>query len=212
MRLLVTVLAATHWKSNAELIRDCFKLGYLKTTDRILDPTWGRGTWWHSWSPVVAMMILSDQETSAAYCEGHDFRKMSFPDNYFDAVAFDPPYVSVGGRTTTGIVDMHDHYGLTDAPTSPKGVQDQIDAGLLECTRVLKPRGHLLVKCQPYISSGKYFAGDLKTAGYAIGVCDLILVDRFIHLTHPRPQPQRDRQVHARNNWSTLFIFQKGKK
>lgn len=35
------------------------------------------------------------------------------------------------------------------------------------------------------------------------------LVDRFEHVGRPGPQPPRDRQLHARRNHSTLFVFRK---
>ena len=50
-------------------------------------------------------------------------------DETFDAVAFDPPYVSVGGRSTSGINGMHAAYGMDGAPLTPQGVQDDINAG-----------------------------------------------------------------------------------
>lgn len=40
------VLAATAWKTNADLIVDCARLGYLRKEWITLDPTYGRGLWW----------------------------------------------------------------------------------------------------------------------------------------------------------------------
>lgn len=193
------VLAATHWQSNADLIVDLVKLGHLRADDLVLDPTYGKGTWWKKWAPAN----LCHHDFAA---DGIDFRDMPYADDRFDVVAFDPPYVSVGGRTTSGIPEMHDRYGLTDAPTTPAGVQALINAGLAECARVTSDR--ILVKCQDYISSGKFFDGTFQTRNRAIEL-GLVLVDRLVHLTDPRPQPPRDRQVHARNNLSTMFVFRK---
>lgn len=196
----MTVLAASYWKSNAELIEACVRLDYLRVNDRVLDPTFGKGTWWNAYMPAYL----------DAPCDGAwDFRNMTrYREGEFDVVAYDPPYVSVGGRKTTGLPEMHERYGLTDAPTSPEKLQELIDDGLHECARVT--RRHVLVKCQDYISSGKFWPGTFNTYNCALE-CGLILEDRFVHLTHPRPQPPRDRQVHARNNLSTLFVFRKAK-
>lgn len=193
------VLAAQHWTSNAELILDLHELCYLRDDDEVLDPTYGKGTWWKLWSP----RNLAHHDLAL---DGVDFRDLPYVDNRFDVVAFDPPYVSVGGRTTSGIPEMLERYGLVGAPTSPAGVQTLINAGLTECARVA--RRHVLVKCQDYISSGKFFDGTFQTRDRALEL-GLVLQDRFVHLTHPRPQPRRDRQVHARNNLSTMFVFSK---
>lgn len=140
---------------------------------------------------------------------GVDFRRLPDQSNTFDAIAFDPPYVSVGGRKTTTLPDMHDRFGLTDAPKSPEGVQRLINAGLTELKRVLKPRGVLLVKCQDYISSGKFWAGTYFTQRHALDVLDLEMLDRLEHVSGIRPQPPGRRQVHARRNLSTLLVLRK---
>lgn len=194
----MTVLAANTWRTNAELIADVAKL-YLSRDDVIFDATYGEGVWWKVWKPHLLIKNKNN----------HDFRHMpSFGDGCFDVVAFDPPYVCVGGRRTTGIPEMHERYGLTDAPTSPRTLQWLIDDGLTECARVLKPKGYLLCKVQDYISSGKLWPGTHHTLTHALSI-GLTLVDRFEHIGNPRPQPSRRRQVHARRNLSTLLVFRK---
>jgi tRNA G10 N-methylase Trm11 len=198
------VLAAYDWPSNAELIADVARLGYIKDDDRVLDPTYGAGTWWKKFCPTNLVAHNRNLDKS-------DFRNLPYPDGSFDVIAFDPPYVAVGGRTTTGIADMHDRYGLTDAPTSPAGVQALIEAGLNEMNRLVKPKGYILVKCQDYISSGQFWNGTYLVQQHAYFI-SLRLVDRFEHISGIRPQPPGRRQVHARRNLSTLFVFQKATK
>ena len=195
------VLAATAWPTNGDLIADCARLGYLRKEWRTLDPTYGRGVWWTKWEP-------DELVTYHRPIDGSDFRDLPEPDASFDAVAYDPPYVCVGGRKTTGTADMHDRYGLTGAPTSPAKLQRLIDDGLAEMHRVVKPRGIILVKCQDYVSSGKLWPGTHRTLAFALGL-DLSLVDRLEHVSGVRPQPPGRRQVHARRNLSTLFVLQK---
>lgn len=193
------MLAASSWPTNAHMIEDCARLGYLKYEDRVLDPTYGRGVWWQRWRPTV--LVTHDIRQ-----DGVDFRDLPYEDDEFDAAVFDPPYVSVGGRKTTGLPDMHDRFGLGDAPGSPAGVQALINGGLVEVARVVKPRGLVLVKCQDYISSGKFWPGTHKTTAYALGL-GLEIVDRLEHVAGVRPQPPGRRQVHARRNLSTLLVF-----
>lgn len=193
----MTVMAAKAWTTNAHLILDVATLGYLNTDDLILDPTFGKGTWWNKWRPE---RLITHRETDV------DFRALPYRNNTFDAVTYDPPYVCIGGRTTTQIPEFHERFGMTDAPRTPSSLQTLINDGLTEVTRVTKPRGIILVKCQDYVSSGKLWLGTHHTLTHALALT-LECVDRFEHIGHPRPQPPRDRQVHARRNLSTLFVF-----
>lgn len=195
------VMAATAWPSNADMIVDMVRLGYLTHYDVVLDPTYGSGRWWKKWRPTHFFHHTNTED-------GSDFRNLPYPDNFFDAVTFDPPYVCVGGRKTSGIKSMYDGYGLTDAPTTPIGLQLLINDGLKEMARVVKPKGIILVKNQDYISSGKLWLGTHHTLCAALDY-GLLCVDRFEHIGNPRPQPSGRRQVHARRNLSTLFVFRK---
>lgn len=193
------VLAATAWPSNAELIFDCARLGYLRKEWHTLDPTYGRGVWWKRWRPKS--LVTHDLRQ-----DGVDFRQLPESDNTFDAIAFDPPYVSAGGRKTTTIPDFYHRFGLTEAPTSPADLQQLMNAGLAELQRVLRPGGMLLVKCQDYVSSGKLWLGTHHTLTACLSL-DFKVVDRLEHVGHARPQPKGRRQVHARRNLSTLLVL-----
>jgi hypothetical protein len=196
------VLAAGEWATNGHLIADVARL-WLDPAWRILDPTYGRGVWWQLWQP--AELVAHDLHT----LDGIDFRQLPHEPASFDAVAFDPPYVSVGGRATTTLPDLHNRYGIDQAATTPKGVQADIDAGLTEAARVVRPGGVVLVKCQDYVSSGRFWPGTHHTLTTALTL-GIELVDRFEHVTRPRPQPGGRRQVHARRNLSTLLVLRRG--
>lgn len=205
---MVTILAATAWTTNAALIADCHRLGYLQDGWLTLDPTYGRGRWWADYRPPGLV-------THDIRLDGVDFRNLPEADETFEAVAFDPPYVSVGGRTTTKMPDFHDAYGMSGAPKSPQGVQDLINDGLTEMHRVLAPQGFCLVKCQDYVSSGKLWLGTHHTTTHALSL-GFEVFDRLEHLAGVRPQPPRldgdgrpKAQVHARRNLSTMLVLRK---
>lgn len=195
------VLAAGPWANNSHMIADVARLGYLKKEWKTLDPTFGKGNFWNSWRP-------DDLVTHDLKIDGVDFRNLPYPDDTFDAVAFDSPYVSVGGRVTSGIPDMLDAYGMDDAPSSPAEVQALLNTGLVEMHRVVKPKGFVLCKNQDYISSGQLFPGTHYTLCHALQL-GFKYVDRLELVGSIRPQPPGRRQVHARRNLSTLFVFQK---
>jgi tRNA G10 N-methylase Trm11 len=200
------ILAADYWPTNAELIEAVATL-YIKPEDQVLDMTYGRGTWWKKYRPEKLLTNDLDESTMANFHD--DFRDLGWKNDSFDVVAFDPPYVSVGGRKTSTLGDYHARYGLVDAPTTPEGVQRLIGAGLAEAHRVLKPKGVALVKCQDYITSGRYWAGTHYTLEDAESL-GFVIEDRFEHLAKsPRPQPPGRRQVHARRNLSTLIVLRK---
>lgn len=203
MNPMKPVMAADTWRTNADLVADLRRLGYLDDDHRVLDPTYGRGKWWTKWRP--ADFTSSDQRT------GVDFRDLPHDDDTFDVVTFDPPYVCKGGRTTSTIPDFDDRYGLADAPRTAAALQALIDDGLAECARVTKPGGRVLVKCQDYVSSGGLWLGVNRTidAAQRLG---LVVEDVLHHLRRPGPQPPHRRQVHARRNLSTLLVLKKGKR
>lgn len=211
------VLAAHAWPTNADLIADVARLGYLRAEWVTLDPTFGRGIWWKKWRPdeLVAHDLAID---------GVDFRDLPYADDTFDAVAFDPPYIAPGGRATSTLgairrgpvteridngrgpkrrtregSDFHDRYGLVDAPKTPAGVQELLEQGLAEVGRVVKPGGVVLVKCQDYITSGRLWLGTHRTLSHALEL-GFDVVDRLEHVAGVRPQPGNRTRKHTACN------------
>jgi hypothetical protein len=196
------VYAANAWKSNAEMVLDLQKLGYLD--GHVLDPTYGDGKWWTLWTPEKFTTHDLDPEKG----DGVDYRHLPHPDRAFDAIAFDPPYVTIGGRTSSSIPEFHARYGMADAPQRARSRFEYNTLGFAECVRVFKRGGTIVYKCQDYIESGKFqpvthwVIADALERG-------LEYCDRLEHISGPRPQPPGRRLVHARRNCSTLLVFKK---
>lgn len=187
------ILAAQYFQTNAEIIEACARLGYFKKNSTVLDPTYGQGNWWTLFRP-------SRLHTHDLLLDGVDFRATGYPDQRFDSIAFDPPYVSVGGRDSTRIKEMYDAYGMTGAPTTPKLLQQLINDGLKEMYRLVRPpkkgqakthphKGIVVVKSMDYISSGQFFPGSFYTEQYAYKL-GFSVQDKFIHVRKSAgPQP-----------------------
>lgn len=202
------VLACDKWKDNSYMIEDMARLRYLRRRWLTLDPTYGNGVWWKRFRPHT----LFDHDLAI---DGHDFRNLPYDNNTFDAIAFDPPYVSMGGRSTTKIRKFYEQYGLIGAPTSPILLQALINDGLNECHRLVVPKGIVIVKTMNYISSGHLQTSVLWTGNHALEI-GFKIEDWFTFHGRPRQQPKRrtkdgkpSRQKHARNNASTAFVLRK---
>lgn len=205
------VLAANNWATNADLMVDVHALGYLPADAVVLDPTYGRGKWWTKYRP--AHLIGHDLIT-----DGIDFRQLPEPSGSVDVVTFDPPYIAQGGRSTSTLKrdaggisdspDFLDRYGLVDVPTTVDAVTELVVEGATEFHRVLRPKGLLLIKAMNYVNGGRY-----RTAAYDIlAACEAVgftLIDELVHVRNPGPQPLRDRQLHARRNYSMLFVLRR---
>lgn len=194
-------MAIHKWSSNADLIADCARLGYLRAEWRTLDPTYGHGTFWKVWRPRE--LIGSDIDPVKSPCgESVDFTALPIIDRYCDAVVFDPPYKLNG--TATESIDRR--YGVHE-PTSREGRMTLCRDGLTECARVLGD-GFLLMKCQDQVNGGKVRWQTVDFTNHA-ATLGLGLVDRLEFLSY-RPQPDGRSQVHARRNSSTLLVFKRG--
>ena len=201
------VWAATNWQFNGDLIADVAKLGYIRDDDCCIDLTYGKGTWWKRYRPTLLATNDIDDTTKAEYHD--DFRATKWFDDNFDVVAFDPPYISPGGRETSTIADFNSRFGLLSTPRTVLGLREMNQDGLDEARRICKPGGIILVKCMNYINSGRY-QPEVFVMWEAATAFGLQMVDQFIMIRRPGPQSQKT-QVHTRNNYSVLLIFQKPK-
>lgn len=203
----MTVLAVGGYANNADLIAACFALGYLADDRRTLDPTYGLGRFWNTRRPVE--LVASDLDvTRSPVGASIDFTALPWPDADFDDVVFDPPYKLNGTSRGTGPAASDDSYGVAGQATSWQDRHTLIRAGIDECARVLRPGGHLLIKCQDQVCSGRVRWQTREFADHAEGL-GLVLVDSLILVGH-RQQPAGRRQVHARRNYSTLLVCRKG--
>lgn len=191
------VLAATAWPTNAHLIEACHQLGYLNDDDHVLDPTYGKGTWWKRWRPNK--LVASDLAPGLGD-ETNDFRYLYWNDDTFDAIAFDPPYKLNG--TPTPAVDTR--YGV-HVVAGWKDRHRLIRDGITELARVLRPGGILLLKCQDQVCGGKVRWQSHEFTRHA-QILGLELLDE-LHMLAYRPQPEGRRQVHARRNYSTMLVL-----
>lgn len=144
MAMTETVVAAKRWKNTAELIRDCWQLGYVK--GHVYDMTPGDSGLWATQLPEAP-----EVEYWANFGR-IDFRALGVlhEDSKFDTVFFDPPYKLNG----TSRLEMDRRYGVDVRGTLAER-RALIEDGFREALRICKPDGHVLVKCQDQVCSGR---------------------------------------------------------
>jgi hypothetical protein len=218
-----TVKAFGDWKTNAEMIADVAKLGYLD--GRVLDPTWGEGNFWTVFKPK--RFVRHDLHT----LDGVDVRDLIFfhRRNSFDSIVIDLPY-AFRGRATPA---FDDKYGVSKYRGANKIMQLIFDA-MSSCEPLLRSKKYLLVKCEDQVVSGHVRWQTDEITAYA-KTLHLRKVDRFDFANGGREQPKNrtkkclacngdgccarcnftgrvpSQQQHAGHRPSTLLVFQKVK-
>jgi len=198
-------MAVGPWRTNGEMIADAAALGYV--AEPVLDVTYGRGRFWTHHRPQRLTGCDVDRAKSP-YGHGVDFTELPFGDGSYSTVVLDPPYKLVG---STSLGEFDERYGLVSPPwqraAGTRARCDLVLRGIEECARVLSTGGHLLLKCQDQVNSGKVRWQTIEFSTHAASV-GLELVDQM-HLLSHRPQPAGRGQVHARRNYSTLLVLRR---
>lgn len=193
----MTVFAIGKFSTNADMVLAAANLGYISVDDLVLDATYGLGVWWKKFRPhrlVTNDMYVDGADTAA------DFRALPYASRTFDVVAYDPPFKLNG--TPTESVDAR--YGV-QTPTRWQERMDLILDGIPEVGRVTKK--YVLVKCQNQVCSGS-IRWQTHLIWERAKECGLELEEELMRMGS-RPQSEDRRQVHARNNYSTMMIFRK---
>jgi hypothetical protein len=193
-------------RNNATLIKDLHQLGWLRDTDKILDPTFGAGRWWTQWTPREPI-VCSDFNPRPSFNDvlQLNFLHLPFDDHQFDDVAFDPPYKLNGTPGKSGPAALDAAYGV-DGKAYFRW-QDRMEickGGIVECGRVAKRI--LLVKCMDQVCSGdvRWQTHEFKDVAEANG---FRLVDK-LHVRGYRAQSAKN-QEHARRDYSTMLVFER---
>lgn len=198
----MAVIPATHkWATNAELIADVATL-YIDPAARVLDPTYGHGSWWALYRP--GHLVASDLDPDKSPIgESIDFRTLPAWLGHFDVIAFDPPYKLNGTDQGEGA-----RYGVSEY-ASWRDRHHLICDGIAHLAGRLNKGGRLLLKCQDQVCGGKVRWQTVTFTQMAWNY-NLELVDRFDMIGHSRPQPMEGRtQRRAHGRPSTLLVFQK---
>lgn len=134
----MTVMSIGTRRNNAELIRDCAALGYLRPEWLTLDATYGEGRFWTLWKPetlIACDLYKGDRRHGDQFVSTADFTAMPLQDGFAVAVVFDPPYKLNGTSTGKGAAQSDYAYEV-DRPSTWQERHDLIFRGIKECARV----------------------------------------------------------------------------
>lgn len=181
---MAIIKAYGDWKSNAAMIRDaCVPLGYLGKDRRTLDPTYGYGNFWTLWKPDELVASDLNPEKSPVG-ESVDATNLPHDPDSFDDVVIDGPYQLNG----TPDLFFNERYG-TDEYKDPHQRHGLIKHMMSEAKRVMRPEGHVLVKCQAQTSNGRFWHQPYIFIEHG-GKLGLELIDELQYPSY-RAQPRR---------------------
>ena len=181
---------------NSDLLREVAKL-WIKFEDRIVDVTYGNGTFWKQLPDLVIEKY--DLET------GTDCRDLPIENNSVDVLVFDPPYQPTHGSPSKSF-GVGNTYRLR--VTQLQTINDVLSLyqdGIREAWRVIRPQGRILIKCQDmsYNHSLHLVHLDIIRAMVSVG---FDLVDMFVLLNQSRMPQTTKRQQRAHRSHSYLVV------
>lgn len=218
---------------NADLIAEVARL-YLKKGMKVADITFGRGVFWKkvdfgkvdlaeffagdiTGPAKVDVRLTSNGHPFLALVNFYDFTKdRLLPDDHYDAVVLDPPYMHGGATVKKSIRRCYRNGGKSTKYVSHEAILGLYHSGMIAAWRALKRGGTLWVKCQDEIESGKQKWSHVEILDLAGRRCaqtkgevPFKAVDFFVLMQATTPARRLPYQLHARKNHSYLWIFKK---
>lgn len=167
-------------------------------TPRVLDVTYGRGTFWRgATAPVVAIDRLPTRPGVIPM----DNRALGFQGESFDVVIYDPPHIT--DSSPRGAYASRYGVETREAPAA------QFPRFLTEAARVLTDGGVVLAKIADMVHSGRaqwQHVDFMVAAREHFTVCDLIVKTRRGAMNDPKWK----RVLHARKGHCFWIVLRKG--
>lgn len=169
-----------------------------------LDTTYGAGNFWDGSAHVTVKGL--DLAPGRSPGDAEDFRDLTYSDNSFDVVAFDPPHLADGGEDSI----MAQRYGTYDNDE----LEETVRQGVREAWRVA--RLGIIVKVtdhvhgQEFVSMTDWVRWGLAfmTEGNGTPMPPYEMVYQIRE--SPMTDPKWGEQASAYNNGSTYLVFRKG--
>lgn len=190
----------TSWATSNDLMLANLMRLYARPGQVVVDPTWGKGTFWRAIETGLYDFRATDILT------GVDCRSLPYDDGSVDVVVYDPPYRYVEARTQA-ITALEDSYNLSSLSESRAGIDGVVDLyrdGMREGARVLQKGGYLMVKCQDTAGDGRQFWMHVTVMNLCAQF-GLTPVDLAVVVTE-RPPPTRWRVQRSLKKAHSYFV------
>lgn len=170
------------------------------------DVTYGNGTFYKN---LKQPKFCFDLEPLQPHVMKACSTQIPLPNESIKSLVFDPPFLTYvrAGRNGNGKMIMgrrFSGYWRYDE------LENHYQLSLSEASRVLKPKGKLVFKCQDIIHNHKMNATHFNVIKWATEYYNFRLVDLFVlAATHRMPSPNRKgKQQHARIFHSYFLVFE----
>jgi len=184
--------------NNSDLFPDILDV-YANKYDVIIDVTYGKGVFWRNVDISKYTFHPSDILT------GVDYNHLPYKNDSVDIMVFDPPYMGHNGGKGYAVARNYN----VDVPKYHKDYIPRLYFGAMaESTRVLRKGGHLIIKCQDEIQSGKQNMNHITIIQHAIE-SGWRVEDLFILVQKGTPIMRHPYQKHARKNHSYFVVLRK---
>jgi hypothetical protein len=180
------------------------------TTNIQLDPTYCRGNFYKD--GIIEPLWKFDITPVSTGVQQADCRYLPLDDNCIDTMIFDPPFLATRGKSLNMNTDGNKivkRYGLQYC-TEHDLHEFYVDS-MIEFSRILKPNGVLIFKCQDKVSSGIQYLSHCFIIQLAVEL-GYYPQDIFILLAKNRITAnwQCANQKHARKFHSYFIVLRNG--
>jgi hypothetical protein len=207
------VTLSAHVGDNSEVFPQILDL-HVPRGSVVADLTYGRGVFWKRVPPGAYQLLKSDLKL------GQCWTQLDYAEASLDAVVFDPPYMEglyrkaaheLAGSGTHGAFQQAYSNGKTTNGQQRK-YHDAVLAAYLSVlpvvSRILRPGGKFIVKCQDEVSANRQKLTHVELI-WAMEARGYYCKDIFILVRRNSPAISRLlQQEHARKNHSYFLVFE----
>jgi tRNA G10 N-methylase Trm11 len=202
------LILTAHVCDNSELFPKILSL-YVPKDSKVADVTYGKGVFWKNVDKNKYEFHPSDIK------DGIDCLKLTYIDDSFDCIVFDPPYMHISGQTTHNSHQKFEEYYQNNNTSSSSPLKYH-DAVLdlyykmgAKAFRILKNKGIFIVKCMDEVCANVQRLTHLEITNDYIKK-GFIIEDLFVLVRSNKPGVSNMiKQVHGRKNHSYFLVFRK---
>jgi hypothetical protein len=175
---------------------------YVPVGSTVADVTYGKGVFWRNVPEGAYNVLATDLAT------GVDCRDLPYQDASIDCVVFDPPYMHTPGGTAHANHQNYEAYYRNNEGSSHikyhEAVLDLYFSAACEASRVLRPGGIYIVKCQDEVCANRQRLTHVELIN-ELGKHGFVTEDLFVVVRSGKPGVSRLlRQAHSRKTHSSF--------